>query len=140
MGLHRQVVEGLGRRIGQGDLRPGEVADITEVQGRYGASRTAVREAIKVLSAKGLIAARPRYGTYVRPRGEWNAFDADVLQWQDGSASSLRWLCTPPRGRGRRAPPGDGCAPPPRCGASWSRRRRASPPAGAGVPSLERCT
>jgi len=92
MGLHRQVVEGLGRRIGQGDLRPGDVVDITEVQGRYGASRTAVREAIKVLSAKGLIAARPRYGTYVRPRGEWNAFDADVLQWQDGSASSLRLL------------------------------------------------
>jgi len=92
MGLHRQVVEGLGRRIGQGDLRPGDVVDITEVQGRYGASRTAVREAIKVLSAKGLIAARPRYGTYVRPRGDWNAFDADVLQWQDGSASSLRLL------------------------------------------------
>ena len=32
MGLHQQVVEGLGRRIGQGDLRPGDVVDITEVQ------------------------------------------------------------------------------------------------------------
>jgi GntR family transcriptional regulator, galactonate operon transcriptional repressor len=92
MGLHRQVVEGLGRRIGRGDLRPGDVVDITEVQGRYGASRTAVREAIKVLSAKGLVAARPHYGTYVRPRAEWNAFDADVIHWQEGSASNLRLL------------------------------------------------
>ena len=92
MGLHRQVVEGLGRRIGRGDLRPGDVVDIMEVQGRYGASRTAVREAIKVLSEKGLVAARPHYGTYVRPREEWNAFDADVLHWQEGSASNLRLL------------------------------------------------
>ena len=92
MGLHRQVVEGLGRRIGRGDLRPGDVVDISEVQGRYGASRTAVREAIKVLSAKGLVAARPRYGTYVRPRADWNALDADVLHWQDESASNLGLL------------------------------------------------
>jgi DNA-binding FadR family transcriptional regulator len=92
MGLHRKVVEGLGRRIGRGDLRPGDVVDIAEVQGRYGASRTAVREAIKVLSTKGLVAARPRYGTYVRPRAEWNALDADVLHWQDGPVSNLRLL------------------------------------------------
>ena len=92
MGLHQQVVEGLGRRIGQGDLQPGAVVDITEVQGRYRARRTAVREAIKVLSAKGLVAARARYGTYVRPRAEWNVLDADVLQWQEGSTTNLRLL------------------------------------------------
>jgi DNA-binding FadR family transcriptional regulator len=66
--------------------------DIVEVQGRYSASRTAVREAIKVLSAKGLVAARPRFGTYVRPRADWNALDADVLRWQEGSASNVRLL------------------------------------------------
>jgi DNA-binding FadR family transcriptional regulator len=92
MGLHRQVVEGVGRRIGRGELQPGDVVDIGEVQGRYSASRTAVREAIKVLSAKGLVAARPRFGTYVRPRAEWNGLDADVLRWQEGSASNVRLL------------------------------------------------
>jgi DNA-binding FadR family transcriptional regulator len=92
MGLHRQVVEGVGGRIGRGELQPGDVVDIGEVQGRYSASRTAVREAIKVLSAKGLVAARPRFGTYVRPRAEWNALDADVLRWQEGSASNVRLL------------------------------------------------
>jgi DNA-binding FadR family transcriptional regulator len=92
MGLHRQVVEGVGRRIGRGELKPGDVVDIGEVQGRYSASRTAVREAIKVLSAKGLVAARPRFGTYVRPRADWNALDADVLRWQEGSASNVRLL------------------------------------------------
>jgi DNA-binding FadR family transcriptional regulator len=92
MGLHREVVEGVGRRIGRGELQPGDVVDIGEVQGRYSASRTAVREAIKVLSAKGLVAARPRFGTYVRPRAEWNGLDADVLRWQEGSASNVRLL------------------------------------------------
>jgi DNA-binding FadR family transcriptional regulator len=33
------------------------------------------------------VAARPRYGTYVRPRADWNALDADVLHWQDAPAS-----------------------------------------------------
>ncbi|MDQ6713924.1 MAG: FCD domain-containing protein [Candidatus Dormibacteraeota bacterium] len=92
MGLHRQVVEDLGRRIGHGDLRPGDVVEISELEGRYGASRTAVREAIKVLTAKGLVEARPHYGTYVRPRADWNVLDADVLVWQGGSARNLALL------------------------------------------------
>jgi GntR family transcriptional regulator, galactonate operon transcriptional repressor len=91
-GLHGQVVEGLGRRIGHGDLRPGDVVDIAELEGRYGASRTVVREALKVLTAKGLVAARQHYGTYVRAREDWNVLDADVLLWQDGSATSLSLL------------------------------------------------
>jgi GntR family transcriptional regulator, galactonate operon transcriptional repressor len=92
MGLHGQVVDDLGRRIGHGSLRPGDVVDIPELEGRYGASRTAVREALKVLTAKGLVAARPHYGTYVRAREDWNVLDADVLRWQDGSATSLSLL------------------------------------------------
>jgi DNA-binding FadR family transcriptional regulator len=92
MGLHRQVVDDLGRRIVHGELRPGDVVGIPELEGRYGASRTAVREAIKVLTAKGLVEARPHYGTYVRPRADWNVLDADVMVWQNGAASNLPML------------------------------------------------
>ena len=92
MGLHRQVVEDLGRRIGNGDLRPGDVVEIPELEGRYGASRTAVREALKVLTEKGLLEARPHFGTYVRPRTEWNVLDADVLVWQGDPATNLPLL------------------------------------------------
>ena len=91
-GLHGQVVEDLGRRIGHGDLQPGDFVEIPELEGRYGASRTAVREALKVLTAKGLVEARPRYGTYIRPRADWNVLDPDVLLWQDGSAANLTLL------------------------------------------------
>ena len=59
-------------------LVPGEI----ELGRRYGASRTVVREALKLLSAKGLISSRKRAGTRAMPRDTWNMLDADVLAWR----------------------------------------------------------
>jgi DNA-binding FadR family transcriptional regulator len=39
------------------------------------------REAVKMLTAKGLVTARPRTGTIVQPQSSWNLFDPDVLRW-----------------------------------------------------------
>jgi len=66
------------------DLVPGEM----ELCRRLGASRSVVREAFKLLAAKGLIASRRRAGTYVRAREDWQMLDADVLAWRlrDGAA------------------------------------------------------
>ena len=47
----------------------------------YGASRSVLREAVKMLTAKGLLAARPRQGTWVEPESRWNLLDPDVLRW-----------------------------------------------------------
>jgi DNA-binding FadR family transcriptional regulator len=47
----------------------------------YGASRSALREAVKMLTAKGLLDARPRRGTWVQPEEKWNLLDPDVLGW-----------------------------------------------------------
>jgi DNA-binding FadR family transcriptional regulator len=47
----------------------------------FAASRTSLREAFKVLAAKGLIEMRQKIGTRVRPRDLWNMFDSDVLAW-----------------------------------------------------------
>ena len=44
-------------------------------------SRTALREAVKMLAAKGLVESRPKVGTTVRPRSAWNMLDPDVLAW-----------------------------------------------------------
>jgi DNA-binding FadR family transcriptional regulator len=44
-------------------------------------SRSVTREAVKMLTAKGLLTARPRKGTTVQPPSQWNLFDADVLRW-----------------------------------------------------------
>ena len=48
---------------------------------KYGASRPVLREAVKMLTAKGLLGARPRRGTWVQPEGKWNLLDPDVLGW-----------------------------------------------------------
>jgi DNA-binding FadR family transcriptional regulator len=48
---------------------------------QYGASRSVVREAVKMLTAKGLLGSRPRLGTWVQPEQHWNLLDPDVLGW-----------------------------------------------------------
>ena len=83
--LHLQVVDALGQLIvgagyGPGSQLPNEEALCQQ----FNVSRTAVREAIKVLGAKGLVEARPRAGTRVRPFAQWSLFDADVLRWLHG--------------------------------------------------------
>lgn len=79
---HAQVVDGIGAAIVQGRQPPGSVLPRDEelIQ-RFGVSRTVLREAVKTLTAKGLLVARSRVGTKVRPRDDWNMFDADVLRW-----------------------------------------------------------
>lgn len=84
--LHGHVVRELGKRIVVGDLRPGDVLPREEVLAEsMDVSRTALREALKVLSAKGLIESRPKTGTRVRPKDAWNQLDADVLSWRCAS-------------------------------------------------------
>lgn len=84
--LHSHVVHDLGKRIVVGDLRPGDVLPREETLAEsMDVSRTALREALKVLTAKGLIEARPKIGTRVRPKEAWNQLDADVLSWRCAS-------------------------------------------------------
>ncbi len=89
-GLHGQIVHALGLQILSGSIRPG---DLLPLQPGLPASRTVLREAIKVLAAKGLVEARPKTGTRVRPRHAWNLLDPDVLAWQlQDAASSADFL------------------------------------------------
>jgi len=53
----------------------------SDIGEELGVSRTALREAFKLLTAKRLIESRPKLGTRVRPRKNWNMFDAEVLRW-----------------------------------------------------------
>ncbi|HVG48272.1 MAG TPA: FadR/GntR family transcriptional regulator [Rubellimicrobium sp.] len=86
---HAQVVDAIGADIIQGRLFQGSVLPRDEeLASRFGVSRTVLREAVKTLTAKGLLVARSRVGTKVRPRDDWNMFDADVLRWHmEGGAS-----------------------------------------------------
>jgi DNA-binding FadR family transcriptional regulator len=88
-GLHGRVVHAIGRQILRGEIRPGEVVPL---QPGLRASRTVLREAIKVLAAKGLVESRPKTGTRVRPRRSWNLLDPDVLAWQREGAPPAPFL------------------------------------------------
>ncbi|MBA2079924.1 MAG: GntR family transcriptional regulator [Rhodanobacter sp. 68-29] len=84
--LHGQVVQELGRQIVGGAIAVGENLPREELLAeRMQVSRTALREAMKVLSAKGLIESRQKTGTRVRDTMYWNQLDADVLAWRCAS-------------------------------------------------------
>lgn len=81
-GIHAGVVHGIGRRIVRGELAAGEILpEQGELSRRLGVSRTVVREATKVLAAKGLVESRSKRGTVILPRSEWRLLDPDVLAW-----------------------------------------------------------
>lgn len=81
-GLHGQVAHEIGRRIVSGEIAEGDALPReAELSSEFSVSRQAVREALKVLAAKGLINSRRRAGTRVVPRNAWNLLDPDVLAW-----------------------------------------------------------
>ena len=85
--LHRSVAQDIGARILNGEFAPGTLLpNEAEWCKSFGVSRTAVREAIKMLMGKGLIRSRPRIGSRVQPRAEWNLLDRDVLAWYCAAA------------------------------------------------------
>jgi len=81
-GVHGQTVEVLAQRILTGQLAEGSTLDLTALQSEFDVSLTALREALRVLAAKGMVDARPKRGTFVRPRASWSLLDPDVLRWQ----------------------------------------------------------
>lgn len=81
-GVHGQTVRLLGERVLAGGIDEGETIDLAALSEELGLSLTAIREAIKVLAAKGLVGSRQKKGTFVRPRADWNLLDPDVVRWQ----------------------------------------------------------
>lgn len=92
-GLHGEIVHGIGVRILRGELRPGDpLPGEAELGSELGVSRTVLREAVKVLAAKGLVEPRPKTGTRVRARHFWNLLDPDVLAWRLEAGADERFF------------------------------------------------
>lgn len=81
-GIHGQTVRELARRIVSGQVVEGETLDVAAIGAELDVSRTVLREALKVLTAKGLVDARPKRGTFVRRRADWNVLDGDLIRWE----------------------------------------------------------
>lgn len=91
--LSRQVVNRLGERIVSGDIAVGDtLPNEDDLQKEFNVSRTVIREAVKILTDKGLLEVRPRRGTWVRPSEDWNLLDPDMLQWQYASGPTRDFL------------------------------------------------
>ncbi|MBO1332247.1 FadR/GntR family transcriptional regulator [Streptomyces sp. VRA16 Mangrove soil] len=81
-GVHGDVVEALGSRVVGGAAPVGATLDPRDLGAEFDVSLTVIREALKVLAGKGLVASRQKRGTFVRPRADWNVLDADVIRWR----------------------------------------------------------
>jgi DNA-binding FadR family transcriptional regulator len=75
------MLDNLGRAIVTGHYEQRSFPTEAELARQHGVSRSVTREAVKMLTAKGLLSARPRQGTVIQPSGNWNLFDTDVLRW-----------------------------------------------------------
>ena len=83
-GAAKRAVDILGRRIANDAYLPGEIMPTEpELAASLEVSRATVRDAIKVLSGKGLVRTARRYGTRVRTIEEWNLLDPDVVSWHE---------------------------------------------------------
>lgn len=91
--LYGYLVTEIGTQIVSGKLQPGELLPDEEKLGtRCEVSRTVVREAINILTAKGLVESRPKRGTVIRPFHFWSRLDPDILMWQGNTTPSGEFL------------------------------------------------
>jgi len=91
--LHGTIARELGISIVSGRFKPGDLlnGEIASSE-QFAVSRTAYREAIRILAAKGLVDAKPKIGTRVNAQAKWNLLDPDVLDWTFESEPDPRLL------------------------------------------------
>lgn len=91
--IHSSIAETIGRSIVCGEFKSGEVLPNEAKWAKdFGASRSAVREAIKILMAKNLVVSRPKIGSRVEPKEHWSLLDRDVLSWYSNSPDRAGFL------------------------------------------------
>ncbi len=80
--LHDTIARSIGVRIAAEELLPGDVlSGEIEAAEQLAVSRTAYREAVRILAAKGMVESRTKTGTRVSPRARWHILDPEVLGW-----------------------------------------------------------
>ena len=93
--INAEVAFKIGERICSGEFLPGAALPNEAEWGNiFGASRTAIREGMKILQAKGLIVSRPKIGSRVAPRESWNLLDKDVFAWHGAAVGRKAFIAT----------------------------------------------
>jgi len=81
-GLHEEVLERLGPDLLWGELATVRDLRLELIEARYGVSRSAAREVVRVLEAMGVVSSRRRVGITVRPRSQWSVLDPRLIRWR----------------------------------------------------------
>ncbi|SEB46072.1 DNA-binding transcriptional regulator, FadR family [Paramicrobacterium humi] len=91
-GLYDRVVADVGGRIVSGELAPGTTIYVDQVCEQLGISRSVVREAMRTLSAMGLVESRPQRGTRVQPREAWDLLNPRIVEWRGEGPEYLQQM------------------------------------------------
>ncbi len=92
LNMSARLLEAVGPAIVRGDYSDRPFPNEAEASEEFGVSRTVIREAIKSLTAKGLVETRPRVGTRILAVRRWNLLDADVMRWIVSAPNSSGFL------------------------------------------------
>lgn len=91
--LFAQVTERIALAIISGDVAPGAlIPNEAGVGGDAPVSRGVYREAVKYLSSKGLIEAKPKSGTRAAAASHWNLLDPEVLRWSLHAGANEKFI------------------------------------------------
>ena len=91
--VHDRIAHDLGIAIVGGRYQPGDILPGEErYSAEQGVSRTAYREAVRILIAKGMLESRPKAGTRVLPRNRWNVLDPEMLAWMFAGGPTPEFL------------------------------------------------
>jgi DNA-binding FadR family transcriptional regulator len=91
-GLHGRILEQLGLAVCGQSIPTGTVMTIDDIERQYGASRSVIRETVRVLESMGLVSSRRRVGVLVLPPSEWNLYDPQVIRWRLASPARITQL------------------------------------------------
>ena len=91
-GLHHTVLTRIGADLTSGRLGAGDVFSMEQIEGRYGVSRTVVREVIKVLESIGVATSRRRVGVTIQPESQWESLSPVIIHWRLAGPQRLAQL------------------------------------------------
>lgn len=89
---HQRLLDTIGMRIVEGELPPGARLLTADVAADLGASRSAMREVVRVLESIGMVDVRRRAGVEVLPSARWSPYSPELIRWRLDGSGRLRVL------------------------------------------------
>ncbi|MGO3884825.1 MAG: FadR/GntR family transcriptional regulator [Mycetocola sp.] len=80
--VHDTILDVIGERIVSGGLQAGDRIISADWGSEMGASRTAIREAVRVLESLGLVSVRRKSGITILPFEDWKVYAPEVIRWR----------------------------------------------------------